>query len=288
MLLTNARSILPKMDELRLQASSLCADIVFVSETWLNNDIDNGLISINSYSSYRSDRALRKGGGVAVWVNNALRSYTLPPVVTAPSSVETIFLKIICKGLSLICICVYIPPGLVKSEHDLISKFLIFESDRLLSLHPDSKLIFAGDLNDISTDFLQEQLCLENTVTVPTRGGAILDQIWIDPELRRFYPNSAMVGSPLANSDHACVLLLPSSSLTMTSASCLTRSTLVWDYRESNICNYLRRLSCVDFSPIETACNVDDMCKIFYDLLFECISVIPCEFATLTARESIG
>ena len=273
------------MDDLRLQASSTCADIVLVSETWLNDEIDDGLIFMNNYSSYRCDRVLRKGGGVAVWVNNTLRSNTLAPVTTAPSTMETIFLKIIGEDFSLICICAYIPPGLVKSEHDCISKFLIFESDRLLSVYPDSKLVFAGDLNDISTDFLQEQLCLENTVTVPTRGGAILDQIWIDPELRRFYPNPAIVGSPLANSDHACVLLLPFSSQSIISPSSLSRSTLVWDYRESNVCEYLRRLSCVDFSSIENACNVDDMCKIFYDLLLKCISAIPCEFATLTVRD---
>ncbi|MEL7308264.1 MAG: reverse transcriptase family protein, partial [Pseudomonadota bacterium] len=151
-----------------------------------------------------------------------------------------------------------------------------------LSLFPDDKLVIAGDFNDFPTRFLSENFNLVNCVTVPTRKDAILDNVWIDDRLSSFYPVSADVGPPLQNSDHNCIFLRSLCSLPLHEDR---RATLVWDFRHSNICEYLRRLSLVDFEIITKENTVNDMCAKFYDLLSECLSAVPCETVYFSSRD---
>ena len=44
------------------------ADLVWVTETWLTDDVDNCEILNNSYTIYRKDRITRQGGGVMLAV----------------------------------------------------------------------------------------------------------------------------------------------------------------------------------------------------------------------------
>ena len=52
----NVRSLVPKMDMVRIWVKSTDADIVVISETWLTKSITNEDISILGYNVYRSDR----------------------------------------------------------------------------------------------------------------------------------------------------------------------------------------------------------------------------------------
>ena len=63
----NSRSILPKIDEIRLIAKETkCACFCF-SETWLDSSISDSEISIDNYSIVRKDRN-RNGGGVLIYI----------------------------------------------------------------------------------------------------------------------------------------------------------------------------------------------------------------------------
>ncbi len=64
----NARSILPKLDHLRLEAAAQNPSIV---ESWLSEDISDHEISIKSYQIARLDRN-RHGGGVLAYIHNSL------------------------------------------------------------------------------------------------------------------------------------------------------------------------------------------------------------------------
>jgi ribosome assembly protein 1 len=77
--LSNVQSLPNKLDELRV----LCrfdsvyreACLLGLSETWLNDDVDNDVVSINGFSILRSDRTRTEsgkngGGGVCLYVNN--------------------------------------------------------------------------------------------------------------------------------------------------------------------------------------------------------------------------
>jgi hypothetical protein len=163
----------------------------------------------------------------------------------------------------------------------MLTDFLSQEFDCFLASQPSVKLVVAGDLNDFSTGFLSEQFCLVNTVTDPTRNNAILDHIWIDEDLRNLYVTPAAVGPPLKNSDHNCILLSPLKRQPNESR----RLALVWDYRSSNIAEYLRRLSFVDFSQTLNATSVDDKCEKFYETLKWPLSAIPCEPVYFSTRD---
>ena len=67
----NARSILPKFEELRLICASENPDIVCLVETWLDGDIDDSELGIPSYSVIRLDHN-RHCGGVALFLRGSL------------------------------------------------------------------------------------------------------------------------------------------------------------------------------------------------------------------------
>ena len=60
----NARSLVPKIDELRLICASCNPDIVCVVETWLDGEIADTEVAIPNFSLTRLDRN-RHGGGIA-------------------------------------------------------------------------------------------------------------------------------------------------------------------------------------------------------------------------------
>ena len=279
--LTNARSVIPKFDELRLTTSFVNADVVIVTESWLHSTIEDDLLQLNSYEVFRCDRKFRRGGGVCIWAKSKFKPSLFALVSAVPPAIEVAFIRVTCVNISLICCGLYVPPNLSSAVHVTITDFLMFEFDHALSLYPDIKLIIAGDFNDFCTDFLSEHLGLVNTVVDATRGDAILDQIWIDEELRDLYAASATVGPPLKNADHNCILLPP----VCDSAAERHRPTLVWDYRASNISEYLRRLSCTDFAETLNATSVDDMCEKFYDALVWPLSAIPCHLVSFSTTD---
>ena len=69
----NIRSIRGKLDELNILISQcLNLHILAFTETWLDNGITDGEISLPGYKIFRSDRPNGKGGGIAVYVKEFL------------------------------------------------------------------------------------------------------------------------------------------------------------------------------------------------------------------------
>ena len=68
----NVRSIIYKMDSIRLMLKDKPFDVFSVSETWLNSDIPDSELAIEGYSFTRQDRIDRKGGGCMVYVRENL------------------------------------------------------------------------------------------------------------------------------------------------------------------------------------------------------------------------
>ena len=65
----NARSMLPKMSELRWLATKIKPAVLTVSETWLDESVTRSEIMIEGYSCERNDRD-RTGGGVCMYISN--------------------------------------------------------------------------------------------------------------------------------------------------------------------------------------------------------------------------
>ena len=72
--LINARSLLPKVDELIANLSVNTVNLVAVTETWLNDDIEDNLVSIRGYNIFRRDRPHRRGGEVCVYLSEHIHA----------------------------------------------------------------------------------------------------------------------------------------------------------------------------------------------------------------------
>ena len=73
----NARSILPKLDELFVLAETHNPDIICIVESWLNVDIVDAEVAIPGYVSCRADRD-RHGGGIIIYIKSSFQFSLLP------------------------------------------------------------------------------------------------------------------------------------------------------------------------------------------------------------------
>ena len=68
---TYARSLCPKISELKIIASEIKPSIFGISESWLDDSVTNREIEIPGFSVIRNDRN-RDGGGVCIYVKSSL------------------------------------------------------------------------------------------------------------------------------------------------------------------------------------------------------------------------
>ena len=67
----NAQSLIPKLDEIKLLIENEDLDILSISETWLQPNILDDLISIKNYNIFRNDNPFNSRGSVAcIYVKN--------------------------------------------------------------------------------------------------------------------------------------------------------------------------------------------------------------------------
>ena len=101
----NARSLLPKFDELCTLCATHKPDMLCLVETWLCNDISDNEIMIPGYQLYRLDRN-RHGGGVLMY---ALEEFSVSPICHIHNNLE--FLPLSVKILNrYFCITIFIDP----------------------------------------------------------------------------------------------------------------------------------------------------------------------------------
>lgn len=65
----NVRSLLSKIDALRIDIEGSNIDILCISESWLHKYISDNLVSIDGYQLYRNDRDYSRGGGTCIYVS---------------------------------------------------------------------------------------------------------------------------------------------------------------------------------------------------------------------------
>ena len=67
----NARSLIPKISELKIIASNSKAAVISITEAWLDSSVSDGEIHLKNYPVIRRDRN-RHGDGVYVNIRNGL------------------------------------------------------------------------------------------------------------------------------------------------------------------------------------------------------------------------
>ena len=87
----NARSLYPKLDELRAQLLIQKPHLICIVETWLSDDIADNELALHDYQIHRLDRN-RHGGGVALYVHISLSCKVL--LQSGPPNLEFLSLSV--------------------------------------------------------------------------------------------------------------------------------------------------------------------------------------------------
>lgn len=139
---------LSKFYELKMNLENSKLDIICMSETWLDETINNRMIAIEGYKIYRHDRN-RHGGGICVYARNELSCRVIESSARSNtgdfiSKTEYMCLEVLC-GNERFLLAVYYNPPEVDCSEVLLNHFDEF------TVRYES-IFFIGDFN---TDLLK-------------------------------------------------------------------------------------------------------------------------------------
>jgi exonuclease III len=199
----NTRSILPKIDDIKILLPTSMMDILTISETWLDESIQHE-INVPGYNILRKDRN-RHGGGVMMYIREGI-DYTERHEL-GHSRVESVWIEVpnmVNREKTLIC-SYYRPPD-KKTDYyddtlDMINK----------AAEENKEMLICGDFNwDYKLDeslannkvkHIEDLFLLNQIIDKPTRtenGDKILDLILTSNPTNHIYTDVL----PLGCSDH--------------------------------------------------------------------------------------
>ena len=118
-MLLNARSIINKTAELSIIVDKHNSDIIFATETWLNENVPSEVVNIPGLIVIRKDRSSGRGGGIAIYIKDNV------PVKTRYDLCDPCFEclwitlrpKWLPRSISRIAAaCVYLPPNMLSCD----------------------------------------------------------------------------------------------------------------------------------------------------------------------------
>ena len=266
----NTRSILPKIDSLRLLMKDNPYDVFSVSETWLKPSISDAEISLPGYSVVRMDRCEKIGGGTAIYVRDSLPFKTHSDLMI--NELENCMIEILRpKTKKLFICCVYRAPN--KPLENYINQL----NSVILKLPNESEFILLGDFNvDLSTNSrspsrqmlnnFSRQLHLDQVITQPTRitetSQTMIDLIFVNNS-HRIVRNGVI---PCSLSDHSLVFCVFKSGV----PKAPPRTIEYRSYKHYNKQSFLQDLKDADWSAVvddsDINTTVNNWCKQFIDL----------------------
>ena len=90
----NVRSLYNKIDSIHYEIAKLQPDIFNISESWLNENIDNAEIKIKGYTIIRNDRnknrdgSIKKGGGICTFIKEGIICNEIDNLTSSDENVE--------------------------------------------------------------------------------------------------------------------------------------------------------------------------------------------------------
>ncbi|XP_072771248.1 uncharacterized protein [Nerophis lumbriciformis] len=230
--LSNARSLVQKMDDLELQLAGnryvwdCCAMII--TETWLHPEIPDASMQLAGRTLLRRDRTKdsgkSRGGGLCIyahenWCNNGTitKQHCCPDVEYMSVRCRPFFLP---RELSVVIItAVYIPPD---AKVNTALSLLLNTVNEQQRAHPDGVHIIAGDFNKanlktVLPKFYQHVKC-------STRGKNTLDHVYTN--IKHAYRATPL--PQLGQSDHLSLLLSPTYTPIRRQARPITKTVMTW------------------------------------------------------------
>jgi len=262
-ILTNLRSLLPKIDELRLFANTLDPSFIFCTETWLYTNIPDVVLNIDGYQLTRKDRLNKRGGGLCIYSKTChdIKPFTIQNIPTSCEHISFIH-------NSFIYVLLYLPPCTPVPDVNLCFHILICKLDEILVEFPSHKICIAGDFNRFKTTDLCNNLSIKNIVKDKTRLQAILDCCLLSKsEVDNF---TVTVREPIAKSDHNTILCYKKEG-----ENNVQHSKYFYDFRSSHLALFEKSVSEIDWSYLYNSCCVDEQCRYFTQSLQNCIEIIP-------------
>ena len=102
---SNARSLVPSVDNVISALSAWSIDILCVSETWLSSQVNSDFLIFPGYKIIRQDRERDKisgrGGGVCIIYREELRVEKVTALKNS-SSLESTWISVCCKNTILV------------------------------------------------------------------------------------------------------------------------------------------------------------------------------------------
>jgi len=147
-------------------------NLITVTESWLNHNIDSSVIQIPNYQLLRNDRQNHRGGGIVAYIRNGL-SYKII-LSENYDFMQSLWVKIIINGEPHIFGIIYRPP------HSNIQSFFSTLEETLIDLFSNFNFITCvGDFNIDVSKMYDSQACqlislcdtfdLQQVITEPTR-----------------------------------------------------------------------------------------------------------------------
>lgn len=248
-------------------------DVIGLSETWLNNSIDNDGISIPNYKIIRKDRNGR-GGGVAFYISNSLKFQVLdtPP---QNSALEQLWIRTKINGKVICFGSLYRPPPIN------LSACLDDLENAIVEFLPASDLImFGGDLNVniletgspgcSSINRLLNKYNLTQLIQVPTRisttGAKLIDVLVTSaPDL----VTDVQVINMDDISDHCLIFTELGLKRMRTPISCHSYR----DYSNFIFVDFLNDIFKINWQNIFNLTDVDDMVLFFHSNVTDVFNV---------------
>ena len=165
------------MDELKIILDQYDMSTASITETWLNEKIDDAAVCIDGYSIARCDRIDKLGGGVCAFIKSDMPF----KILTEFNDIdfETLWIYVRPhkhnRGFSCLIVCVaYKSPS---SNNAAFIDHLSTTLDLALNEYPNAGIFLLGDFNRCPVSFLLRHLTLKQIVKQPTRKNAVLDLI---------------------------------------------------------------------------------------------------------------
>ncbi len=176
---SNVRSMVNKLDELFETVSPNSFEIIVITESWLSALIDDNVILIPGYVTYRRDLNNQRGGGFCTYINSRLNVIELRNLGEPDIESQWFLIKMdrLPRGINPIILgTVYHP---LQSDDRILRSHIFNCLDSLLAAYPNSGVILLGDFNQFQPGNLCSSFRLKKLVTKPTRGNNILDQAFL-------------------------------------------------------------------------------------------------------------
>lgn len=205
----NIRSLLPKLDELKVYVQTACPDILVISESWFKKSLPSTAVSLPGYSVFRQDRST-KGGGVAIYCKDSLQCSVILSR-SVPKQLELVLLRIsLSKNNSITVAGCYRPPSAPACALGALSE--------LIAPYTSSEFVLVGDLNwdmlnlPTTVQLQLDALNLSQIIDAPNRfnnmhpekeNGTLLDVILTNRPTR--YTSSVFCQSMSDHCSIACI-----------------------------------------------------------------------------------